>query len=145
MTTTQLLEHRDSSKSIVDFRPSKDFALCHFTESQWGNISEYLAGKYDATGPTVVIGNNTTHSHETAYLLDQHGWDIAGIYNWDNHDIDQSQLQSGALDSPIDQSALFAGRHHGNMQDSRDYLAWEEDLPEQIDQVIHQRWLRSLS
>ncbi len=40
----------------------------------------------------------------------------------------------------MEKSLLFAGRHHGNMQDSRDYLAWEEALPEQIDQAILDRW-----
>ena len=45
----------------------------------------------------------------------------------------------------IDESALFAGRHHGNMQDSREYLAWEEELPGQIDDPILQQWHRLLA
>ena len=45
----------------------------------------------------------------------------------------------------IDESALFAGRHHGNLQDSRDYLAWEEELPDQIDEPILAQWHRLLA
>ncbi len=48
------------------------------------------------------------------------------------------------IESPIEKSVLFGGRHHGNMQDSRDYLAWEEALPDQIDPVIYQLWLQLL-
>ena len=50
----------------------------------------------------------------------------------------------GHLTAVIDESALFAGRHHGNMQDSRDYLAWEEDLPDQIEPEILQDWTKRL-
>lgn len=48
-------------------------------------------------------------------------------------------------DSPIVKSELFGGRHHGNLQDSRDYLAWEEELPEQIDKSIRELWLQLVS
>ena len=45
------------------------------------------------------------------------------------------QLANGGLDLPLDEPALFAGRHHGVLQDARDYLAWEEDLPSEIDEI----------
>lgn len=54
------------------------------------------------------------------------------------------QGQSTTSKSPAEKSVLFAGRHHGNLQDSRDYLAWEEALPDQIDQEIRKLWLQLL-
>jgi hypothetical protein len=53
-------------------------------------------------------------------------------------------LARGGAETPVDESALFAGRHHGVLQDARDYLAWEEDLPDQIDPSISQMWTRFL-
>ena len=143
-TTDQLLKHRDSSGTVIDLRSSQSYSDSHLTGSHWENISELLAGNTRPTESIVLIGSNITHSSNAANLLEQHEYQIAGIYDWESSDIEPEQLQSGTIDSPIDQSALFAGRHHGNMQDSRDYLAWEEDLPEQIDQLLHRQWLEIL-
>ncbi len=140
----QLVEHGNTAGRIFDFRTSQAYCQSNLMISQWHNISEAIACDVLPTESIAVIGNDITHASETANLLEQHGWKIAGIYSWTLDDIDPSQLQTAVLDAPIDQSALFAGRHHGNMQDSRDYLAWEEDLPEQIDPLLHQTWLRLL-
>jgi rhodanese-related sulfurtransferase len=137
----KLFKHRAVSGKIFDVRSSQAFAQGHLTGSQWQNISELIACDVQSTDEIVVIGNDITHANETANLLQQHGWKIAGIFDWVSADIEPDQLKTGVIDSPVDQSALFAGRHHGNLQDSRDYLAWEEALPEQIDQILHQTWL----
>lgn len=141
----QLLRHQDNSGKLIDVRPSKAYADDHLTESHWENISELLAQDAQLKEPIALIGNDISHATETANLLEQHGWQIAGVYGWQPGDIDPDQLQKQSLDLPADQSALFAGRHHGNMQDSRDYLAWEEDLPEQIDRLLHHQWHELLS
>ena len=141
----QLLKHRDSSGKIFDLRASQAYTKGHLKGCQWQNLSELIVSHVRPSEPFVLIGNDLPHASSTANLLEQHGWKVAGLYCWESDDIDPSQLQTGALDSPVDQSALFAGRHHGNMQDSRDYLAWEEALPEQIDQALHQSWLALLS
>ncbi len=143
--TDNLLEHRDGNGLIVDFRTSRDYAQHHLTGSQWLNISEALQRETLPASSVAVVGNTLLHASETASLLEHHGWSIAGIYSWHNNDIDASDLQSSSIESPIDQSALFADRHHGNMQDSRDYLDWEEALPAQIDQIVHQQWRKRLS
>ena len=80
-----------------------------------------------------------------ANCLTRHGWQIAGIYIWNDNDFSLSKLSSGGLDSPIDKSALFAGRHHGALRDARNYLAWEESLPDEIDRSIHDLWCQRLS
>ena len=144
-STDQLLKHRDATGTIIDVRTSKAFVQSHLKGTHWYNVSELIVADKQATNPLTVISNNIAHANETANLLQQNGWKIAGIYEWNNGDIDQSQLQSGTLDSPADQSALFADRHHGNLQDSRDYLSWEEALPDQIDKTIHRQWLDLLS
>lgn len=143
-TIDQLLEFRDTSGAVMDLRSSKAYADNHFAGSQWQNISELLSSETIPTKPIAVIGNNITHANDTANLLEQFKYQVAGVYDWETGDITAQHLQTGSPDSPVDQSALFAGRHHGNMQDSRDYLAWEEDLPEQIDQLFHQQWLATL-
>ena len=71
-----------------------------------------------------------------AYWLTAMGFDVSVVY------LDDA-LAALADDQGVpkmEKSLLFAGRHHSNMQDSRDYLAWEEALPEQVDQAILERW-----
>ena len=93
----------------------------------------------------MLIANDRTHGCETAALLAGHGWRISGIFVWDNTVTDIADIGPGSLAATIDESALFAGRHHGNMQDSRDYLTWEEELPGQIDPLILDVWNRLLT
>ena len=148
LSAEQLVKFRDGPGSVLDFRPSQAYCQGHVKGSQWCNISDVLTRTNPAvpsSDPIVIIGNDIAHGDETARLLSQHGWHIAGIHGWDETAMDPAQVVPGDIDSPIDQSALFAGRHHGNMQDSRDYLAWEEELPHQIDQQLHTLWLRLLS
>ena len=143
-STDQLLKNHAASETIIDVRTSAAYDHSHLPGSQWNNISKLLVSDTQPKEAIVVIGNNTMHACETANLLEQHGWKIAGIYDWSNVDLDSPVLQSGSIASPADRSALFAGRHHGHMQDSRDYLAWEEALPEQIDPLIQRLWLTQL-
>ena len=79
-------------------------------------------------------------------MLAAHGWQVAGIFPWSSaSQLDPAGIVPGDPGIAIDESALFAGRHHGNMQDSRDYLAWEEELPDQIDEPILAQWHRLLA
>jgi len=81
-----------------------------------------------------------------AYWLQTMGFKVSIVYLANplaSRPIDDQRL-STTSESPVYKSALFAGRHHGNLQDSRDYLAWEEALPEQIDQEIRKLWLHQL-
>ena len=71
---------------------------------------------------------------------------MAGIFPWSSASLlDPADITPGEPGNAIDESALFAGRHHGNMQDSRDYLAWEEELPNQIDPPVLAAWHRLLA
>lgn len=139
-STQQLLERTDSTESLIDVRTSQDYSAGHIKGSQWGNISELLIRGEKTTEPAVIIGDDIQQASEHADLLAHQGWQIAGLYSWNLVDIDQGLISTTTIDTPIDKSALFGQRHHGNLQDSRDYLAWEEDLPEEIDQEIHQLW-----
>jgi len=140
----QLLTQQTTTGKIIDVRSSKAYSQSHLAGSQWQNISELIALDFPTAEYVVIIGNDSSHASESANVLEQHGWNIAGIYSWESDHFDPNLIETGVRDSPIDQSALFAGRHQGNMQDSRDYLAWEEALPEQIDQELHQTWLELL-
>ena len=94
----------------------------------------------------MIIANDIPHGTETADVLAVHGWRFAGIFPWSSAtSLDPAGVAPGDPGIAIDESALFAGRHHGNMQDSRDYLAWEEELPGQIDDPILQQWHRLLA
>ncbi|MGI9365760.1 MAG: rhodanese-like domain-containing protein [Rhizobiaceae bacterium] len=148
LSADQLLRYRDVSGTLLDFRPSRDFYNAHVKGSQWRNIGALLTGDQACRpkkDPIVIIGRDIEHGSETANLLSQYGWQIKGIFGWDIRAFDPEQIGPGEIESAVDESALFAGRHHGNMQDSRDYLAWEEDLPGQIDQELHQLWLQLLT
>ncbi len=140
LSVNQLLNDLEDSAPVIDFRPSSDYGQAHLNGSQWGNVSELLASAEPAAG-IVVIGSNLAQAGEAADLLQKYDWQIDGIFAWDAAKIDPGHLVSGDIESPIDECALFAGRHHGKLQDSRDYLAWEEELPGQIDQALHQLWL----
>ena len=83
-------------------------------------------------------------------ILTDIGWQIDGIYVWQNHLLDPKILSSTAAifdqdDTPIDKSALFAGRHYGVLKDAQDYLAWEEDLPDNTPPMILNIWHDRLS
>ena len=148
VTLAQLIAHRDLSGRILDFRPSKAFQKGRLTGSEWRNIGEILSGDPLAerpAGPIMIIANDWGHGCETAQLLARHGWRISGVFAWETAAPAGADIQPGKLQDAIDESALFAGRHHGNMQDSRDYLAWEEELPDQIDSVILDLWNRLLA
>ena len=148
VSLASLLARRDKADPIFDFRSSQDFRQAHVTGSVWRNISTILAtdpvaGQPDR--PVTIISRDQRHGCETADLLHRHGWQIAGVCAWRTHDIDPADLPTGDPGIAVDESALFAGRHHGNLQDSRDYLAWEEELPDQIDPPILRLWQRMLA
>ena len=146
-TLDQLIAHRNMSGRIYDFRSSQAFREAHLAGSEWRNIGEVLSGDPSAQRPDepiMVIAYDLTHGYETAELLARHDWQVAGVFSWEISDSHKVEIQAGGPADAIDESALFAGRHHGNMQDSRDYLAWEEELPDQIDPMILEVWKRHL-
>ena len=148
VTLEQLITHRDQPGRVFDFRPSSAFRKAQLNGSEWRNIGEILSRAPSAeppAGPVMIIANDPGHGHETAGLLAEHGWRISGIHLWHDSPPNGADIQPGHLATAIDESALFAGRHHGNMQDSRDYLAWEEELPTQIDSAVLDMWKRLLA
>ena len=148
VTLEQLIAHRKMSGLIFDFRPSRAFRTARLDGSEWRNIGEILSSDLSAdrpAAPVMLIANDRTHGCEMATLLAGHGWRISGIFVWDIAGSDTADIGPGSLSAAIDESALFAGRHHGNLQDSRDYLAWEEELPGQIEPVILDVWTRLLA
>ena len=148
MTLEQVIAHRRTSGQIFDFRSSGAFREARLDGSEWRNIGEILSGDPSAgrpVAPVMLIANDRADGCETAALLAQHGWRIAGLFVWDITGTGTADIGPGSLPDAIDERALFAGRHHGNMQDSRDYLAWEEELPGQIDPLILDVWNRLLT
>lgn len=92
--------------------------------------------------PVILFDNGSgSRAAFAAYWLQTMGFSVSVVY-----------LASALASLPIEdhglpkmeKSLLFAGRHHGNMQDSRDYLAWEEALPDQIDEKTRLLWLELL-
>ena len=49
-------------------------------------------------------------------------------------------IRNDSFSIPIDQSALFAGRHFGVLKDAQDYLNWEENIPALIPLTIKNMW-----
>ena len=141
---TQLDIWQKDKIALYDFRPSKAFISGHIVNSHWQNIGAIL-GQPPANKPIAIIVNNSEQGRMLADCLIRHGWQIAGVYLWHDGDFDTAALATGGLDLPFDEPALFAGRHHGVLQDARDYLAWEENLPSEIDEPIHDLWRRALA
>ena len=139
LSAGRMIERRQQQATLIDLRSSAAHAAQHLAGSAWRNISLMLNGAPDDR-PVILICGKTEDGCLAAELLTGHGWRVEGIYPWQDGDLPPSLLHSGPVDSPVDRSALFAGRHHGNLQDARDYLAWEEALPAQIDPLLHRMW-----
>ena len=134
----------DAKTNIYDFRPSSSFQRSHLPHCQWKNVSSILALNPLDT-PVAIITESIQTGHFISDCLSRHGWQVSGFYIWNKTDFDQSQLDSSELDLPIDKSSLFSGRHRGILKDASDYLAWEEGLPDQIEESIHEIWRLNLS
>ena len=143
LDATELGTWQDESIKMYDFRSSRSFQNGCIVNSKWQNISAML-GKPPHHLPLAIIAHNMTTGSLIANCLMRHGWKIAGVYIWNNADFDQSKLVRVSLNLPLDESTLFAGRHSGVLQDAQDYLEWEENLPEEIDMLIHDLWCRHL-
>ena len=134
---------------IFDFRLSSEFASGHIKSSRWQNISLMLDQKPDMGMIGIIAPCNKTGDMIFDILTDI-GWKIDGIYVWQNQPLDPSIFSSKAAifdqnETPIDKSALFAGRHFGVLRDAQDYLAWEEDLPDVTPPIILKIWNDRLS
>ena len=139
LSAGRMIERRQQQATLIDLRSSAAHAAQHLAGSAWRNISLMLNGAPDDRPVTLICGK-TEDGCLAAEMLTGHGWRVEGIYPWQDGDLPPSLLHSEPVDSPVDRSALFAGRHHGNLQDARDYLAWEEALPAQIDPLLHRMW-----
>ena len=100
LSAEQLVKFRDRPGSVLDFRPSQAYCQGHVKGSQWCNISDVLTRTNPAvpsSDPIVIIGNDIAHGDETARLLSQHGWHIAGIHGWDETAMDPAQVVRATL------------------------------------------------
>ena len=134
---------------IIDFRLSSEFSSGHIASSRWQNISLMLHQKPDMDTIGIIVPCHKTGDMIFDILTDI-GWKIDGIYVWQDQLLDPNILSSTAAmfdqnETPIDKSALFAGRHFGVLKDAQDYLAWEEDLPDVTPPMILKIWHDRLS
>ena len=134
---------------IYDFRLSSEFATGHIESSRWQNISFMLDQKPEMYSIGIIAPCHKTGNMIFEILTDN-GWNIDGIYVWQDQPLDPIILASTAAkfdqnEIPIDKSALFAGRHFGVLKDAQDYLAWEEDLPDVTPPMILKIWHDRLS
>ena len=134
----------DNGTRIFDFRLSSEFASGHIDSSRWQNISFMLNQKPDMDTIGVIAPCHKIGDMIFEILTDI-GWKIDGIYVWQDQQFDPIILASTVAKSnqnqtPIDKSALFAGRHFGVLKDAQNYLAWEEGLPDVTPPVIRKIW-----
>ena len=145
LAVDELAAYRKHERPVLDFRSSAAFRAASLNGSSWLNVSACLSGS-PPPGPAVIIADDISHGAGTADLVAAHGWQVAGIFLWSSAtSLNPAGIAPGNLGIAIDESALFAGRHHGNEQDSRNYLAWEEELPDQIDEPILTQWHQLLA
>ena len=138
-----------NSTKIYDFRSSSEFELGHIRSSHWQNISLMLRQKPDV-GEIGVIASCCKTGDMIFDILTEIGWKIDDIYVWQDRLLDPEMLSSTTAtfdqdEIPVDKCALFAGRHFGVLRDAKDYLAWEEDLPNVTPPIILKIWHNRLS
>ena len=129
---------------IFDFRLHKDYISGHIKTSIWHNITSILSKKPERKTIGVVAPCAKT-GKMISDILTGYGWHIDTVCSWADQGLElNSLLSTGVLSdadkTPIDQSALFAGRHFGVLKDAKDYLDWEERLPELIPPAIKDMW-----
>ena len=144
--TENLIVHWLTKKvPIFDFRPSKKYTKCQIKQSVWKNITCIL-NENPSKSPVGIISDYAATGEMIIEILTHHGWRIDGLCVWSDHKIksDVPTSTGNFFERPIDKSALFFGRHNGNLQDAQDYLAWEENLPRLIPLSIKKIWSEKL-
>ena len=130
--------------TILDFRSSQDFENCHIRKACWTNISQFL-DRPQAKNAITIIGYNRQHLDFLKLILKPKGWTVTNALIWQPSHFKKEDLINDTIEDPIDQSNFFAKRHQGNLQDSQGYLSWEESLPDQINPLIKDKFIKALS
>ena len=87
-----------------------------------------------------MIVYNEAHLKFVELILSETQTRISDAFYWDYEDACEHLIAPEKITDPCDRSLLFADRHKGNLEHSKAYLAWEEELPDQIDKLFKDLW-----
>ena len=124
---------------IYDFRRSNDFERGTHKNAIWANVSSIISNATVAKRISVIV-HNEAHLKFVELLLSETQTRISDAFYWDNGDACEHFIAPEKISDPCDRSLLFADRHKGNLKHSKAYLAWEEELPDQIDKFVKDLW-----
>ena len=124
---------------IYDFRRSNDFERGTHKNAIWANVSSTIRNGMVNKRISVIVYNEA-HLKFVELILSETQTKISNVYYWDYEDDCDHFVLPKKVINPCDRSALFADRHKGNLEHSKAYLAWEEELPDQIDKLVKDLW-----
>ncbi len=131
---------RDNAVSLVDVRPSMSYRDAHIEGAHWSIRPRAGSLTLPKDRPVVLVGDNPVIAALAAGELSDAGIDVAGLLKGSKEDWKQAGLtivstpDEPANDVCIDFLYFTHGRHDGNEAASRQYLAWEVGLVDQLDE-----------
>ena len=128
----------DNGARLVDVRPSSEFRKAHLRKAAWSirPVLGTLTGVSDRR--FVVIGNDVEVARLAAdELLDLGASEtlihVGSPELWRQEGLPVASSPDDPPDARrIDHLFFTAGRHSGNLDHARQYLAWEQQLPRQL-------------
>lgn len=124
---------------IYDFRRSNDFERGTHKNAIWANVSSIISNAAVNKRISVIVYNEA-HLKFVELILSEMQTRISDAFYWDCEDACEHFIAPEKITDPCDRSSLFADRHKGNLEHSKAYLAWEEELPDQIDTLVKDLW-----
>ena len=124
---------------IYDFRRSNDFERGTHKHAIWANVSSIKSNASIEKRISVIVYNES-HLNFVELLLNEIQTKISNVFYLDHNDTFEHFEVPEKINNPCDRSSLFGERHKGNLEHSKAYLAWEEELPHRIDKHVKELW-----
>lgn len=137
LTSNQLTAKLASAPVLIDLRSSADYRKAHIKSSHWlsrRQISEFMALR-DRDSHVILVGDNEEDLANSAKELDSST--SVDLFLFDSNVLEEALIES-TPDVPTDSERIdylffVHDRHDGNKAAARQYLAWELNLVEQLD------------
>lgn len=139
LTPDELMAKLKTAPVLIDLRSSADYRKAHIKDAHWvtrRNIPEFMS-KQARDSHVVLIGDNDEDLGNCAKELNPET--LVDLYRFNPSDLDSALIQSTPDIPPdserVDYLFFVHDRHDGNKAAARQYLAWELNLIEQLDDL----------
>ena len=125
---------------VIDLRPSMMFREGHVDGAVWSIRPNLPLASMDTSKTVTLVADDLLVAELAAGEISTGGLAVAGLLKGSPDDWRKAELKIVATsDEPADADCIdhlffTAGRHKGNVEDARRYLAWETALVEQLDE-----------